>query len=194
MRTWPSNVSVRSNVFIRANCDPLKDKEFLSQIRGREAIQKLLRRIVADQDTGRVARTYLSKTQLAEVAWQSPCAICGALPEGSVQGPNGLEVQFRCPRGSCRGGQLVPRAILLDIHLIRELTIKFGKTIPEILTLALQSFDQSAPDMSASERKNPSVNHRRVTVLLTRSHYHFLTDADIELALGIFLGSDHVIG
>jgi hypothetical protein len=188
-----SNVSVRSNVFVRTNPDLKNDKKFLSQIRGWEAIIKVLGRIAPNQDIRRAATKYLSKAQLAEVAWQSPCAICGAFPEGPVQSSSGVEVQFRCPRGTCRERGFTPRPILLEIDLIRNLTNAFGKTIPDILALALQSFEQTGSDNPSEEPLQPRVNCRRVVVLLTHSQYYFLTDADITSALRSFLERRNVI-
>jgi hypothetical protein len=193
MKPRSSNVTVRSNIFVRANSDPKNDKKFLSQIRGRVAILKVLRRIAPDEDIRRAATKYLSKVQLAEVAWQSPCAICGAFPEGPVQSSTRVEVQFRCPRGTCREGRFIPRPILLEIDLIRNLTDAFGKTIPEILTLALQSVEHTGSDNPSVEQTKPRVNCRRVVVLLTRSQYYFLTDGDVESTLRAFLESRNVI-
>jgi hypothetical protein len=194
MKTARSNVSVRSNVFVRVNLDPANDKEFLSQVRGREAILKLLHRIAPDQDIRQVALKYLSKNQLAEVAWQAPCATCGALPEGPVQGTKGLEIQFRCPRGTCPTGSVIPRTVLLDIHLIRGITTKFGKTIPEILPSALQTHEQISDRSLTPGSAHAHSNRRRIVVLLTRTQYHFLTDTDIESVLDEFLESGDVIG
>jgi hypothetical protein len=194
MRLLPSNVSIRSNVFVRVESDPANDKEFLSQVRGRESILKLLHRIAPDQDSRQAACKYLSKNQLAEVAWQAPCAICGAFPEGPVQGTNGLEIQFRCPRGTCSAGNLIPRTVLVDILLIRAITNKFGKTIPEILPSALQSASQVARSSFTPGPAHKNSNRRRVVVPLTRSQYHFLTDSDIESALDEFLETRDVIG
>jgi hypothetical protein len=193
MKLLRSNISIRSNVFVRVSSDPVQDKEFLSQIRGREAILKLLHRIAPDQDSRQVARKYLSKNQLAEVAWQAPCAICGALPEGPVQRTTGLEIQFRCPRGTCPTGSLIPRTVLLDVHLIRRITDKFGMPIPKILPSALQEYDQTIPRISAPGAARADSNRRRVVVLLTRSEYHFLIDTDIESALEEFLERGNVI-
>jgi hypothetical protein len=194
MKTSHSNVSVRSNVFIRVSLDPAEDEKFLSQVRGRGAILKLLHRIAPDQDNRRAALKYLSKNQLAEVAWQAPCAICGALPEGPVTGTNALEIQFRCPRGTCPAGNVIPRAVLLDIHLIRGITEKFGKTLPEILPSALQMHDQMTQRSLTPGPTQAHANRRRVVVLLSRSQYHFLSDADIESALNELFESNNVIG
>ncbi len=85
MKLKTPNVSIRSNVFVRVSADLCKDKEFCFQVRGREAILRLLRWIAPDQEVHNLVRKSLSKTQLAELAWQTPCAICGARPEGVVK-------------------------------------------------------------------------------------------------------------
>jgi hypothetical protein len=194
MKHLHSNVSIRSNIFVRVSSDLANDKEFLWQVRGREAILKLLHRIASSQDTRQVARKYLSKNQLAQVAWQAPCALCGALPEGPVMGKSGLEIQFRCPRGTCPVGNLMRRTILLEIDLIRRLTNRFGKTVPEILPTALQQIDPLIDTMRSPEPARVNFTRRRVVVFLTRSQYYLLTDTDIESALNDFLETRDVVG
>jgi hypothetical protein len=176
------NISVRSNVFVRRHQNIADDVEFLSQVRGRTALLLLLRRLAPTQQPKDAARTFLNRRQLGEVAWQARCALCGAFPEGSVTCRGSTEVQFRCPAATCTPLNRVARIVLINVGLLMQCAEKFRRPLPAIVQEALQH--QNAP----SARAEPSEGNRRpVTVLLTLSQYHFLSDADIEAALKAYV-------
>jgi len=76
---------------------------------------------------------------------------------------------------------------------MRSLANKFRQTVPEIVSVALRSFDPALSDRNGSAQVLPSVAaRRRVVVLLTRTQYYFLTDTDISTALYELLERDVV--
>lgn len=180
-----SNVSIRPNVFRRSVVFVSQDREFIAQVRGRPALLTLLKHVAPHQDPKTAARHILTQKQLSEVAWQARCAVCSSLPEGSVTVNGLMQIQFRCPRGTCEVGNLVPRTILVDRELLFSCTKKYGKAPEELVAIAL-----SANGSYAGPTDNTrSTNRVRVPVRLTRTQYYFLADEDIEHALRRLLGS-----
>lgn len=180
--TAKPNITIRSNVFVRDSAELRSDRIFIAQVRGRSALLHLLKRIEPNSDLAVTAQKYLTRTQLAEVAWQAPCSICGAFPEGPVTHHGTLEVQFRCPRSTCSASELLPRTVVLSLDLVRRCSDVFKKPIGEIVQDALK-VRQAAP---AEEPRN-SVMRVPVVVRLTLGQRYFLTDRDIESALWFLL-------
>ena len=175
-----SNLTIRSNVFVRTGVALEHDRAFVAQIRGGKAIGKILAILKPDQDKESAARQLLTPRQISEVAWQVRC-VCGAYPEGPVSKATGVEVQFRCPQKSCISSNFRARRILLDPSLVDALTKRFEKTISEIVADALK-LGEVAIQEETSGRKFP------FSVRLTLSQYTMFTDARIEAALLVMLG------
>ncbi len=178
------NITIRSNIFIRNGAELRRDRAFIAQVRGRHALLHLLKRIEPNGDLATTARKYLTRTQLADVAWQSPCGMCGAFPEGPVTRNGTLEVQFRCPRNTCGASEFLARTVVLSLDLVRRCSDVFKKPIGEIVQDALK-VQQAAP---AEELRN-GVMRVPVVVRLTLAQRYFLTDRDIESALWRLLRS-----
>jgi hypothetical protein len=177
------NITIRSNVFVRSTAELRTDNAFIAQVRGRIALLHLLKRLGPNGDLLTTARKYLTRTQLAQVAWQSPCSICGAFPEGPVTRDGTLEIQFRCPRNTCSASEFLPRSVLLSLDLVRRCSDVFKRPIGEIIQEALKV--QRTPTQELPS-KGPSVP---VVVRLTLAQRYFLTDRDIESATRYFLCS-----
>lgn len=178
-----TNVTIRSNVFIRSGAELRSDYTFISQVRGRNALMHLLRRLGPSGDVLSTARKYLTRTQLAQVAWQSPCSICGAYPEGPVTRAGSLEIQFRCPRKTCSASEFLPHTVVLSLDLIRRCSDVFKQPIGEIVQDALR-MQRAVPQELPSKAIRVAV-----VVRLTLSQRYFLTDRDIESALRQLLHS-----
>src|SRR5437016_6332702 len=133
-----SNVTIRSNVFVRGEREIAKDTAFISQVRGRSALLRLLRRLAPNENPARSARRYLNRRQLAQVAWQSRCSLCDGLPEGPVLCNGIVEIQFRCPRNSCAATNSFPRTVLIDVDLVQRCSELLPKSFQEIVQEALR--------------------------------------------------------
>jgi hypothetical protein len=172
------NITIRSNVFVRNGAELQSDRAFIAQVRGRSALLRFLKQIEPNGDLATTAHKYLTRAQLAEVAWQAACSICGAFPEGPVTCDGTLEVQFRCPRGTCRASEFLPRTVLLNLDLVRRCSDVFRNPIGEIVQDALK-----VQRPVAVEESQQSVVRVPVVVRLTLAQRYFLTDRDIEAAL-----------
>jgi hypothetical protein len=150
------------------------------QVRGRSALLQLLKWLEPNLEPITTARKFLSRTQLAQVAWQSSCSVCGGYPEGPVTRKGVLEVQFRCPRQTCTVSEFTARTVVLSLELVRRCSEVFKKPIDEILQTALKAHlaQPTAPEI-------PPGNGLRVPVVvrLTLAQRYFLTDRDIEAAI-----------
>lgn len=178
-----SNITIRSNVFVRNDPELRNDPSFTAQVRGRNALSTLLRRLEPNGEAFATARTWLTRSQLAQVAWQSPCSICGAFPEGPVTRDGKLEIQFRCPRKTCTSSEFQPRIVVLSLELVRRCSDVFKKQLSEIIQDAL-AVEGVAPEDTPS--KGPRVP---VVVRLTLAQRYFHSDSEIESALRHMLRS-----
>lgn len=181
------NVSVRSNVYIRADCDLRTDRQFIAQVRGRSALTRLIAVLEPGTEPRAAAQRHLSETQLSQVAWQARCAHCGALPEGPVAGPLGIEVVFRCPRAECSIPSRIARSVAVDVTLIRTAAERFAKPVSDIVEEALVDADATVDEPPAAR----DVVRVPITVRLTLSQHHFMSDASIERALRRYLSRRH---
>lgn len=177
------NIIIRSNVFIRSSIDIIKDSNFLLQVRGRKALVSVLRRISPSTDLQSAARAHLSQRQVAQVAWEVPCADCGEFPEGAVKRAGKEEIEFRCPKLRCPSRHMVGRRVLLDPELVEQVISSLGDPLSEIVAVALAGYEKSTtgPPALASSR-------RPYTIRLTASQYYFFSDGDIETALKRLVG------
>lgn len=177
------NITVRPNVFIRSSSELSKDHKFLLEVRGRNALVKVLRRISPSSDLQSAARAHLSQRQVAEIAWDLPCADCGEFPEGTVTRNGQQEIQFRCPKKRCPSRQWVGRRVLLDPQLVERLLSSFGESLTEVSGVALAGYQKSTrPQLPAPKVRRP------YTIGLTPSQNYFFSDADIENALMQLVG------
>src|SRR5260370_28753118 len=99
-----SNVKLRSNVFSSAG---KFRAAFPQQINGAAALKKYLAVIAPHTEPSAAARHHLQPRQQAQLAYELPCSECGAIPEGPVRTPEGIELHFRCPRSECREARSV---------------------------------------------------------------------------------------
>lgn len=171
------NISIRSNVFVRNGTELRSDSAFIAQVRGRNALLQLLKHLEPNGNLLPTARKYLSRPQLAQVAWQSPCSICGAFPEGPVTRDGTLAIQFRCPRKICSVSEFLPQTVVLSLDLVRRSSDVFKKPISEIIQDALKAQPPVPEEQPSKGSRVP------VVVRLTLAQRYFLTDRDIESAL-----------
>jgi hypothetical protein len=172
------NIIVRPNVYVRSSPDLTKDRTFLLQVRGRKALVKLLRRVSPSSDLQAAARAYLSQRQVAELAWDVPCADCGEFPEGAVRSNGHEEIQFRCPKQRCPSQHIVGRRVLLDPELVEPLIRTLGESLTELAGLALAGYQKSTTLEPTSHKPR-----RPYTIGVTMSQNYFFSDVDIEDAL-----------
>jgi hypothetical protein len=170
-----SSVVVTSNVYVRLAGPVQEDQAFLAQVRGRKAINLLLRRLAPDRDLKGASRRLLTPQQIAESAWQAPC-FCGAYPEGPVRTDERIDVRFRCPMRICASGNFRNRLCMLDVELVDRATQIFRQDIREVVTEALALPIQEAGQLPQSER-------RPVPIRLSLFQDNVLTDEDIENSL-----------
>jgi hypothetical protein len=182
-----SNVAVRSNVHIRQDIELLRDGPFLAEIRGRAALLKVLKRIASPIDPITSARGLFTPRQVAELAWEQRCDVCGAIPEGPVTRNGQVQIEFRCPRGQCQTLMYRRRTALLDLSVVEEATAKTGLTVAEVVRLALDTRDFSTPLGISNQKYVP----RRFTLKLTPYEFYFITDQEINSAM-LSLVHDHV--
>jgi hypothetical protein len=175
-----SNVSMNSNVYLRQGVELIRDRPFLDQIRGRDALVKILRKFSPSGGPAASTRGLFTPRQAAELAWEQRCDICGAIPEGPVSRDGVEQIEFRCPRGQCRTQTYRNKVVLLDLKLVAEATAKTNMTPAEIVRRALETF-RPCPGTLAS-RIGRGVT-RRFPVKLTPYEFYFLTDEEIESSL-----------
>ena len=173
------NITVRSNVFVRSQSELREDSDFIAQVRGRTALLRLLSRISSLSDALMSARACRSQRQVAEIAWEVPCAECGALPEGAIIRMGHEEVEFRCPKGKCEQSKLRGRTILLDPQLVQQATSRSGKPLNEVIQDVLRQYRKESSKGVLSE----STGKRPFTIRITLSQHYFFSDRDIEAAL-----------
>ena len=176
-----SNVTIRSNVFVRREPLVEDDRTFLAQVRGRSALGQLLRRLEPRRELqGPVARRYFTREQLAWAARVGRCGECNAFPEGPVCVDGEIEVQFRCPRGTCAAPRHQPHVLSLRQEVIRRCVDVFQKPLSDIVQDALRlelPDDSQGRGVAAATDRVPAVIH------LTLTQKHFNSDHDIEMAL-----------
>ena len=172
-----SNVTIRSNLFIRQPVSVKEDRIFVKQVRGRIALAKLIARLSESESTGS-RNGLLNQRQVAELVWETPCTKCGAIPEGPISSNGQIEIAFRCPLAVCKGANYRARTVSLDHNVVGKVTSALGLPLSEVVDIALKNIDGK---VSSAIGIAPS--RRPFTVRLSPSQYHFLTDADIEAAL-----------
>jgi hypothetical protein len=176
-----SNVTIRSNLFVRQQVPIKEDRLFVRQVRGKTALGKLIAQFPELESSG-YRNSVLNQRQVAELVWEMPCTKCGAIPEGPVLGDGSPEITFRCPLAVCRAASYRARTILLDANIVRGVTSAVGLPLSEVVVIALRNTDGKALSTVgiASSR-------RPFTVRLSPSQYHFLSDTDIEAALAALI-------
>jgi hypothetical protein len=178
----PANIDIRSNVYLRLQTPLVVDKAFQRRVTGRGALGKLLHRLVPGQDPSEAGRSLLTVRQAAEWAWQTPCELCGCIPEGPVKKGAQETIEFRCPLGKCHPRNFVPRAFLLDVSVVDMATRRSGKPLNEVVRLALETNWRELSDREIVERFP-----RRYLLALTPWQAYMLTAAEIELALAVYV-------
>ena len=182
-----SNVAARSNVFIRRSASIASDPDFIRQVRGRVALLHVLDKLSEGDRSINAARRFLTRAQVAEAAWQSPCLRCGAYPEGPVHTSGGVDVVFRCPLGTCTSTDLPPFPVAIDQSLLRALSSTTYRDLSETIRQALNS------EVSGERVASPPETVRvTVAIRLTRTQRYLLSDSEIEAALRRFLADENL--
>jgi hypothetical protein len=174
-----ANIGRRSNVVVISEERYWDTPSFRAQVRGRSALLKWLEKKAPGASLTDAVYHYLSPRQRADVAWETPCEICGARPEGPVRRGQTVEVEFRCPRGTCRASHHAARTVLVNIDLVNEALAR-AQTDPSTLVQRVlsRSFNPSG--------RRPTGRLVPLPVRLTRSQYLALRHhTDGELA-GVF--------
>lgn len=158
----------RSNLRLRSNLFPNKEP-FLTrlpqQIRGAPALKKYLAKYLPESLAA--ARHYLTPWQQAQLAYEVPCAKCGGLPEGLVRTSNGIEVEFRCPKGQCLEARGIARTVDLNCELITRGIQRFGGDASILAATALVKFSRIV--QSAEPPPEPTFPR---PIRLTRTQYY----------------------
>jgi len=181
MSEQASNIDVRSNVYLRTDKPINADTDFMKRVTGRAAIGKLLERVAPGLDPSEAGRSLLTVRQAAEWAWQKPCELCGCIPEGPVRRGSVETIEFRCPLGRCHPKNFVPRAFLLDVVLVDRATRITGKSLNEVVRLALDTNWRDFPN-----KENGKRSPRRYWVALTPWEAYMLKASDLEHALAVY--------
>jgi hypothetical protein len=171
-----SNVTNRSNVFVRRAGVPLRDdKAFIEQVCGAAALRTLLQRL----NIGRYLQSaigVLSQRQLGELAWETACAECGGYPEGPVRIGKDEKLLFRCPRRVCSTRSFRGRVVALPLTLVRVLGARYSQPLADLCGVALQ---QAIGKTSTTKFSGPKV---AVAVRLTPTQFYLNDDESIERA------------
>ena len=176
-----SNVEVRSNVYLRSGVSLSDDKAFCTVVRGRSAIDKLLRKVSPHASVDEAAKL-LTKLQFAEWMWARKCDICGCIPEGPVTRGGEIRIVFRCPRKQCLSRTLRPKTALLRVDIVAAACARSGMPPSETLRLALSAAWQGA---SAASVEKPI--RRPYTVRLTPWEWYMLDVGEMESALSHYV-------
>jgi len=173
-----SNVAFRSNIYLRAACEPHEDGEFIKRVRGHRALKLLLSKLSPLSPQNEAVRSCLTNRQAAEWLWSGRCDMCGCVPEGPVIRDGREEIEFRCPRGVCDPRQYVPRSVSLDRRLVARACAKLQCGQEEVIrTAASRGWPGVACPPDPARQPHP------FPVRLTRWQAYMLKDADIENAL-----------
>jgi len=171
-----ANVGRRSNVVVVSEERYWDTPSFRSHVRGRSALLKWLEKKAPGASLTDAVYYYLSPRQRADVAWETPCEVCGARPEGPVRRGQTVEIVFRCPRGTCSASHHTARTLLVNIRLLNRALRRAG-TDPS--SLAQRVLGRGFSDSG----KRPSGPLVPLTIRLTKSQYLALKHHnDAELA------------
>lgn len=119
----------RSNLKLRSNLFPGQGNGATAlkyQISGAAALKKYLVQLAPGSDLAAAARLHLRPWQQAQLAYELPCSECGAVPEGPVRTPTGIELEFRCPRGRCGNARAFSLTVDLSLELVQAAMRRFG--------------------------------------------------------------------
>ena len=163
-----SNIRLRSNVYLAVDPDA-----FRNQIRGRTALRKLLRRSFPGLTEEEASRKFALKPhQIAQLAWEMPCAECNGIPEGPVRHGSDILLEFRCPRLRCAqthgsGVKATGRFVNLSLALVDKTIGQYQADISSILQKAL-----SLKGISTKDAISQSADVLQFTVRLSRTQYY----------------------
>jgi hypothetical protein len=186
MRTIKSNVTIRPNVYVRTENDIEKDKRFVSQVRGRTALMRLLKHIAPSGDLNSSAKLRLSQRQVAELAWELPCSDCGSFPEGPVDRHGEESIEFRCPKHICVLQRTVGRIVMLPVGLANRLVMKDRRPISDIISDALLAYAGNSSRLSDLKE----TGKLPFAIRLTRTQNYLFSDQEIQTAISEWLGGD----
>ena len=122
-------------------------------VRGHDALEKLLRKLEPARPSEEAARRHLLPEQVAEVAWDRPCAACGTFAEGPINTPDGIVLAFRCPRQQCQPNASRGRVLLLDEktrQLADQLLVAGGGDLSELVCRAVQHSPSSTDPLEGA--------------------------------------------
>lgn len=178
-----SNIGIRSNVYV-LNSDPAikANPEFVRQVRGREAVLRLLQWLGIGPEPGSAGKV-LSPRQLGELIWDTPCGRCGAIPEGLLTSSASPEIVFRCPQNICRGSTLRARTVLLPLALVHQLSAKFQEPIADLAHRMLGRVTKK----KAVDWAGPRVP---IAIKLSPTQYYLYDDGQIQQVLSELVSVD----
>jgi len=177
-----SNLRIRSNVYRRRHSLALGDDgEFVRQVRGAGAVQKLLgllgvspnNRRHDDPGVLRLARQgRLTRAQLNTLRWAVRCVECGCLPSGlTFRG----EVAFRCDVPGCAQRKTPVRSVPIPDQVLRP--SKHSGSLTELLERAITECRGEPPEV----RRVPPFS--RVTVRVNPTADWLYSDEELSAFL-----------
>jgi hypothetical protein len=174
-----SNVTLLPNVHLRAECNVREDVRFQQQVRGREALLRLLRMVEPGGHVESAARRYLTGWQRAELGWQTRCAECNAYPFGPVRRKGVRHLEFRCPRRVCPASSTTTRSLRLNQTVVEEVTARMDLPAIHAITKLLQDRDIRPAGAYVQDREELCY----YPVRLSWTQYYSLSDEDVEAEL-----------
>jgi hypothetical protein len=172
------NVKLRSNVYIRQGPDIRQDKGFQNQVRGRNALSRMIAKISPGTSDFTAAR-YLSFHQRVEYCIGLRCAHCGSIPEGPVRRNGAVCYEFRCPEGQCKIRPIIVRQADLDRRVAQKCVSLFGSDIDATIQRAL---DRPIPDPPIP-LEDGFIAHSCIIKLNRQQEYIFRSHTLPELSL-----------
>lgn len=168
------------------NTERYKDR-LPQQIRGAAALKKYLALVAPGEPLPRAAREWLSPAQQCQLAYEVPCARCGAVPEGLVRVGSTREVQFRCPRGICHAGRSFARCVDIEVRLLNNLSSRFGPGT-EISSIAQRALRAWAGEAGHGEPPAGQTIQRPIRLTATQYYmYEFETLPGLSAILNVCL-------
>lgn len=171
-----SNVALFSNVYLREASPLSEDTRFQKQVRGRDALKRLLATVAPGSALEAAARRYLDPRQRAELDCVR-CVACGAFPLGTTR-CNGVSVfDFRCPLGVCPQAR-AHRFVRLDFDVVS----RFARhVIAPTHVAALQNlFNDGRIVPTPGYVQDCRADLRPYPARMSWTDYYVLTDSDIE--------------
>ena len=156
---------IKSNLRLISNVYPRQagyESQLHQQLRGGKALRAFLASEAAGMDVPTAAGRFLTPTQQAQLACETNCVECGAIPEGPVRG----EIQVRCPSATCSTSKTSARFVNINLDLLEMAIRKFGGDYSAAIKKALAL---NNPDESFG---HPPSDWRQIPVRVTRTQHY----------------------